>query len=61
MSTIGEPISNPSPASTPMQGDKSVDDRFWDFKASHYVTAALTLALLFVAVVQAGIYNRQAT
>jgi hypothetical protein len=44
-----------------MQGDKSVDDRFWDFKASHYVTAALTLALLFVAVVQAGIYNRQAT
>jgi hypothetical protein len=31
----------------------------WDFKATHYVTAALTIALLVVAALQLGTYRQQ--
>ena len=36
------------------------DEGLWDFKASHYVTAALTAALLVVAALQLFTYRRQA-
>jgi hypothetical protein len=54
------PPTNPPPATPPDQGQRSNDGPIWDFKASHWVTAALTAALVIVGVVQIGIYNMQA-
>lgn len=34
--------------------------RFWDFKASHWITALLTAALVFVGVLQYCVYSSQA-
>ena len=56
------PPTNPPPTNPPPtnQGQRSIDGPFWDFKASHWVTAALTAALVSVGVVQIFIYNKQA-
>jgi hypothetical protein len=54
------PPTNPPPTNPPHQGQRSNDGPFWDFKASHYVTAVLTAALIGVGVVQILVYNKQA-
>jgi hypothetical protein len=45
---------------TELSDRSSRPERFWDFKASHWVTAGLTGALVWVGCLQVGIYRKQA-
>lgn len=54
------PSEHPPAEPTDGVGERPSHDPWWDFKASHWVTAGLTLALVFVGVSQTCIYIRQA-
>jgi len=49
-----------APAAQPQGSREPPREPFWDFKASHWVTASLTIALVFVGVSQFCVYRRQA-
>jgi hypothetical protein len=44
----------------PPERQRPARERFWDFKASHWVEVVLTLALVVVGALQYSVYNRQA-
>jgi hypothetical protein len=46
---------NDDQGTAPLAVEAPPDDKFWDFKASHWVTAVLTLALVCVGFQQIGI------
>jgi len=55
-----EPV-NVSVAPTNAVGEEPAKEPFWDFKASHWVTALLTFGIFVVGVIQLCIYFRQTT
>ena len=59
MTESGDNVPEPRPTRVSDQGQQSTNGSLWDFKASHWVTACLTLALVFVGVTQLLIYNHQ--
>lgn len=60
MTITGRPIPSPPPGERPPQRESPATETFWDFKASHFVTATLTFALFVVAAFQLCTYRRQA-
>jgi hypothetical protein len=58
----GGEIPNDHPPDEPADGgtQRPANEPFWDFKASHWTTAGLTLALVFVGLAQVCVYLRQA-
>lgn len=61
VSKRNQAIPNPAPQNQPSNsGPPPSNESVWDFKASHYVTAGLTVALLIVAWFQLCTYQRQA-
>ena len=60
MTITGEPVPPPPLVTVPPQRETAAKEPFWDYKASHFVTAALTVALILVAALQLWTYRRQA-
>jgi hypothetical protein len=60
MTIAGDPEPAPPPREDPPQRETVATEPFWDFKASHFVTAGLTFALFVVAAFQLCTYRRQA-
>jgi hypothetical protein len=59
MTKLGTDEPNPHDPTKPPQCDRQPEP-WWDFKASHWVTAFLTGALVFVGILQYSVYSRQA-
>src|SRR5882757_160170 len=59
MPDSGEAVPEPLLTQVQNQGQQSTNADFWDFKASHWLTASLTAALVFVGIVQLFIYSHQ--